>query len=175
MESPYPKYSDDYSPSITDSAAMTFKSSEHSSKSSVPDAGTVTKLPERLTKLAHLASKHPSDRDSIIIHQYLDTVESLLDPRAAESRLKDKDAESAVSTTSSNSPPSLTADRRGASDANNDEIRSQLTVLLDEVTALNFELKERRNESFSIYDYYNHKCTVLEQKIAELKDVIQDL
>lgn len=52
---------------------------------------------------------------------------------------------------------------------------SQLSALLDEVTALSSELYDRRNESFRIYDLFILKCQGLEGRIEGLDDEVREL
>lgn len=136
-----------------------------------------TTLPDRLTKLARLTVTRAwiSHHDLIIINHCLDTIESLVDPRAALtkeiSQYRPRSAGFAgaglVATNST------TADHRAR--LAEEDMTSRLADLLHEVTALKNELDERRKESTQIYALFEDRCRGLERRAREREFEIDGL
>ncbi|KAJ5733945.1 hypothetical protein N7493_002731 [Penicillium malachiteum] len=162
---------------------------EHSSTTELrPARGTPWQ--DRLAELARLASASlgADSRNSNagpLIHQHLDAIESILrDPRP---RLTDE-----MTTREGRRHSFRTKSLLGEPDASDleepewlaktryDERRcqqmsSELTTLLGEVTTLNLELQQRRKESVQIRELYEDKCRGLTRSVAELEDEVSEL
>ncbi|KAG2418113.1 hypothetical protein HFD88_001214 [Aspergillus terreus] len=127
--------------------------------------GDSTNLPDRLARIAHRIACQPvvSPEESTTLHHHLDCIESLLDPTSAfaqEGPVCHPAARSAAALTgAANIPPPAAASPSLA----------QLTALLDEATALNAELRQRRDESFQLYDRLTRECHRLTRRVSELE------
>ncbi|KAL2001472.1 hypothetical protein VTN02DRAFT_1708 [Thermoascus thermophilus] len=167
MHSPHSQHR--LSPSFTDSA-IDMDLSDSGQRSSGTDAHA-TALPDRLTRLAQMAADRPplSEHDSITVHRCLDTIESLLDPRPELSlEIARHRPRRSLSSTA----------KRGAScpsPSTTQPTQHQLATLLEELTAVNAELQQRRNESRLIHDLLTHRCEGLGQRIAQLESDIHEL
>lgn len=130
---------------------------------------TETTLPDRLTRLAGLAVTGAwiSRHDSIIINHCLDTIESLIDPRAALTK-----------GISQCRPRSTGLGGAGLAATNpttedhwtqpvEEDMTSRLASLLHEVTVIKGELDERRKESTRIYALFESRCRGLERRVKE--------
>ncbi|KAL4868576.1 hypothetical protein BDV12DRAFT_96061 [Aspergillus spectabilis] len=150
-------------------------------------------LSKRLTRLAHLstlsAQTHPLTLDARSIHQCLDTLESLLDPRShltreitlcrpdagidgKASRKLDNPKQPNISLSSAHSRSrslKVTPTKRTA------PIRSSLAAIHDEVKTLADEFMKRRDETVHIYELYDQDRNRLRNRIAELEAEIEDL
>lgn len=176
MESAHPTtHSDRHSPNFADSA-IDMELSDKGSISHIPDVD-IRPLSDRLTRLAHLATQENtrfSEDDSNTLHRCLDTIESLLDPRAALtqeiSKCRPQSVHSGTATTVTCRPAA--GDR---AEPANEAGHPYFTDILEQVTALNVELTERRNESFRIYDLFGIKCQALSSRISELESEIHEL
>lgn len=128
-----------------------------------------TTLPDRLTRLAHLAVTRAwtSHHDSIIINHCLNTIESLVDPRAALAKeiSQCRPRSTGFGGAGLVATNSTTADH-WARPAEED-MTSRLADLLHEVTALKNELDGRRKESTRIYALFEDRCRGLERKVRE--------
>ncbi|KAJ6090200.1 hypothetical protein N7486_009015 [Penicillium sp. IBT 16267x] len=144
---------------------------------------------DRLTELARLASASlgADSRDSNagpLIHQHLDAIEAILrDPQPelaqevahgfrrrsfrTKSLLGDPDAAELKR-------PDWLAKSR-FDQRKREEMASQLTALLGEVTSLNQELRQRHTESVEIREVYEDRCRGLTRTVAELEDEVSEL
>lgn len=163
------------------------------------DAATRTPWPERLVKLARLATTATgigpdNAKTAHSIHSHLDAIENMLhDPRPEltrevvncrpDSGLRSQSVGSDTSIGSRGKEPSVPL--ASAQDHRNelvnddgfkkDEILSQLTSLLDEVNTLNAQLEARRKESSEICDLYEERCRGSERAVAELELEVVEL
>lgn len=136
-------------------------------------------LPERIAGLAHLISQNTqiSSDDSTTLHQHLDSIESLLDPRPRltkeVAKCRPPSPQSGATTQSlGNSPASTAADPVPSA---NEPSYTQLSAVLGEVTALGAELSQRRRESSHIYDCFTRECQRLAQRISNLEEENDEL
>ncbi|KAL5361360.1 hypothetical protein BJX96DRAFT_83834 [Aspergillus floccosus] len=134
--------------------------------------GNSANLPDRLARIAHRIARQAvvSPEESITLHHHLDCIESLLDPTSAAVQeapvCRPAAAWSAAALTgAADIPPPAAASPSLA----------QLTALLDEATALNTELQQRRDESFRLYDRLTRECHRLTRRVSELEDVLHYL
>lgn len=176
MHSPHSQHR--LSPSFTDSA-IDMDLSDSGQRSSGTDAHA-TALPDRLTRLAHMAADRSplSEHDSITVHRCLDTIESLLDPRPELSvEIARHRPRSSFSSTTKRivSCPSSASAAVCPTPSTTQATQHQLANLLEELTAVNAELLQRRNESRHIHDLFTHRCEGLEQRIAQLESDIHEL
>ncbi|KAJ5659800.1 hypothetical protein N7507_006251 [Penicillium longicatenatum] len=156
-----------------------------------PDTRPATRTPwqDRLAELAHLASASlgADSRDSNagpLIHRHLDAIEAILrDPQPefaqevahggrrrsfrTKSLLGDPDAAELKE-------PDWLAKSRNE-ERKRQEMASQLTTLLGEVTSLNQELQQRHTESVEIREVYEDRCRGLTRTVAELEDEVSEL
>ncbi|KAE8384099.1 hypothetical protein BDV23DRAFT_43508 [Aspergillus alliaceus] len=155
--------------------------SHPTSPSEVHDTGEdATLLPERLAKLAHMASQnaHVSTEDTTAVYHCLDTLEALFDPRPkltqeiVKCRPPRIYPETSTLVAPSSAYPSPMEDRAASV---NEPFHPQLQALLNEVTALNVELNQRREESFRIYALLMRESQGLSRRISELEDEVHEL
>lgn len=163
------------------------------------DAATRTPWPERLVKLARLATTATgigtdNDKTAHSIHSHLDAIENMLhDPRPELTRevvncrpgsgLRSQSVGSDASIGSNGKEPSVplapAQDHRNGlvnqDGFKKEEILSQLTRLLDEVNVLHAQLEGRRKESSEICDLYEERCRGLERTVAELELEVVEL
>ena len=158
-------------------------------------------LAARLAKLAMNARKSDngiksrsfSKTDRAILHRCLETIENTLflpddgdddDPRPTLTQEIAKHRPQGINLTPHYpSPPlSTVAELSPSAVSHTAEPRSephptesQLTVVLEQVTALGSELDKRRRETFQIYELFSQKCQGLERRIAGLEDEVREL
>lgn len=157
-------------------------------------------LAARLAKLAMNARKSDngtgsrsfSKSDTAILHRCLNTIENTLylpeddddnDPRPTLTQEITKHRPQSLNLTPHYpSPPSTVAEPSPSAVSHTAEPKSephptgsQLTAILEEVTALGNELDRRRREAFHIYELLTQKCQGLEQRVAGLEDEIREL
>ncbi|KAE8421615.1 hypothetical protein BDV36DRAFT_280455 [Aspergillus pseudocaelatus] len=140
----------------------------------------VTPLPQRLAKLAHMLSQNAdvSSEDTTTAHHCLNTLEALLDPRPklTQEVVKCRPTRSCPETSypvASAASCSAPVEYRASSAF--EPSRSQLMALLNEVTALNADLNQRRIESSQIYDLLKRESQGLSRRISELENVVHEL
>lgn len=156
-------------------------------------------LAARLAKLAMNARKNDngiksrsfSKSDTAIIHRCLNTIENTLslpddddnDPRPTLTQEITKHRPQSLSLIPHYpSPPSTAAEPSPSAVSHTAESRSephptgsQLTTILEEVTALGNELDRRRRETSHIYELFTQKCQGLERRVAGLEDEVREL
>ncbi|KAE8144292.1 hypothetical protein BDV25DRAFT_167173 [Aspergillus avenaceus] len=136
---------------------------------------SATLLIERLAKLAHAATQdaHVSSDDATTVHQCLDTLESLLDPRPGLTQqvVKCRPQNANPGTTHFVTPTTTHPSIMPAEDP----LHPQLMALLQEVRTLNAEVNQRRRESSHIYELLTRECRRLSRKVSELEDEIHEL
>lgn len=166
------------SPSFADSAIdMDLSSSAPESSGTDTHAAA---LPDRLTRLAHMAAERSplSEQDSTTIHHCLDTIESLLDPRPELSleiaRHRPRSSLSGITKHIGSRPSSASAADCQTPSATL-KTHHQLAILLKELTAVNAELQQRRIESRHIHDLFTLRCEGLKQRIIQLESEIHEL
>lgn len=158
-------------------------------------------LAARLAKLAMNARKSDngiksrsfSKTDTAILHRCLETIENTLslpddddddDPRPTLTQEIAKHRPQSLnltphypsppsSTVAEPSPPAVSHTTEPRSEPH--PTGSQLTAVLEEVTALGSELDKRRRETFQIYELYTQKCQGLERRIAGLEGEVCEL
>ncbi|GES61032.1 hypothetical protein ABOM_001293 [Aspergillus terreus] len=154
-------------PSQPSSLSISPKSSLDSSSPShvFGPTGDSTNLPDRFARIAHRIACQAvvAPEESATLHHHLDCIESLLYPTsrfAQEGPVCHPPARSAAALTgAADIPPPAAASPSLA----------QLTALLDEATALNAELQQRRDESFRLYDRLTRECYRLTRRVSELE------
>jgi hypothetical protein len=139
-------------------------------------------LPDRLSRIAAQASLHSLDEhNQATVHQYLDAIESLLDPRPGISqeiaRNRPSSPHSGTATPVGSNEPRT---RRSSEDVSSNQTavrtaNSQLMSLLKDVSDANAELQQRRMEARHIHDLFTFKCEGLAQRIIELEDEVHEL
>lgn len=156
-------------------------------------------LAARLAKLAMNARKSDngiesrsfSKSDTAILHRCLNTIENTLslpddddsDPRSTLTQEITKHRPQSLNLTPHYpSPPSTVAEPSPSAASHTAEPRSephptgsQLTAILEEVTALGNELHRRRRETFHIYELFTQKCQGLERRVAGLEGEVREL
>ncbi|KAF9888342.1 hypothetical protein FE257_008775 [Aspergillus nanangensis] len=124
-------------------------------------------IQERLMAIAHRLAHNTacSSDDAVTVHSHLDDIELLLDPRPALTQeiTKYRPAVSAHIVGASSSPSPLSS------------YTPQLTGLLHEITTLNTELKQRRNESVHLYERFTHELRGSTQRVSQLETEICQL
>lgn len=149
-------------------------------------------IAERSSSTTSSSHNGLDEQNTTTIHEYLDTIESLLDPRPELSR------EISRSRPRPLSPSSRTtiAGREGLTKHSQSFVQEQegegnqmqqswipyspsandqLQVLLRGATKVTAELKQRRIETRHIHDLYTFKCERLAQKIIELENEVHEL
>ncbi|KAF7591392.1 hypothetical protein BBP40_001619 [Aspergillus hancockii] len=179
---PYPPRLDQLSPphSLPEHTWETDISRPASPLNSHDTGEDATLLPKRLAKIAHIVSEndHVSREDTTAAHHCLDTLEALLDPRPRltqevfRCRPQSIYSEASQPVTSAGTCPSPMGNHIVST---NEPSHPQLIALLNEVTALNRELNQRRKESYRIYDLLTRECQGLTRRISELKDEVHEL
>lgn len=156
-------------------------------------------LAARLAKLAINARKGDngaksrsfSKSDTAILHRCLNTIENTLslpndddnDPRPTLTQEITKHRPQSLNLTPHYpSPPSTVAEPSPSAASHTTEPRSephpsgsQLTAILEEVTALGNELHMRRREAFYIYELFTQKCQGLERRVSGLEGEVREL
>jgi hypothetical protein len=182
------------SPSFTDSAIDVELSesgrTEQSEQSHVDD-----ELETRLARIAQLAAAQDSFRGldgdgRAAVERYLDGLEGqLLDPRPqitreiAKNRPVSRSASNSSTTaeagTGTVTPTAITqtTTTRRRKDENRamEQTSHDLTALLEELSAVNAELQQRRVEACHIYDLFTSKCEGMAQRIIELDHETHEL
>ncbi|OGM49958.1 hypothetical protein ABOM_001293 [Aspergillus bombycis] len=180
--SPYPARLDQLSPphSLPENTWET-DMSRPTPSSDVHNAGEdAMPLPQRLAKIAHMISQNAdvSSEDTTTVHHCLNTLEALLDPRpkltqevvkCRPTRIYPETSHPVASAASCSVP----MEDRGSSAF--EPSSSQLIALLNEVTALNVDLDQRRKESSQIYDLLKRECQGLSRRISELENEVHEL
>jgi hypothetical protein len=179
--SSYPARSDQLSPpnSLSEHTWKTDISSTTSPSDAHDTDEDVTLLPKRLAKIAHIVSEnvHVSQEDTTTVHHCLDTLEALLDPRPSltqeviKCRPQSVYFETSHLATASTNPSPM----EDCASPANEPSHPQLIALLNEVTALNTELNQRRKESYHIYNLLTRECQGLTRRISELEDEVHEL
>ncbi|GAM36712.1 pogo transposable element [Talaromyces pinophilus] len=183
-------------PSFTDSAIDVELTEEfahdqdHEDEDEVVDttasSSHVTRLNERIVHIAQLvadknALRGLSQDDCAAVSTYLDNIEKLLDPR--------RDISQAIalgrpSSSTSNATPTTKispaiADYRHKSipkgTTQSQTVSHDLTSILQELTNVNTELRQRYLESRHIHDVFIVKCEGLAQRILELEEEVHEL
>ena len=136
-------------------------------------------LPERIAGLAHLVSQSTqiSSDDSATLHQHLDSIESLLDPRPRLTQEVAKCRPSSPQSDATNQPPGSPPETPATDPVRsaNELSQAQLSAVLSEVTALGVEFCQRRSESSYIYDQFTSECKRLTRRISGLEEEIDEL
>ncbi|KAL5333023.1 hypothetical protein BJX70DRAFT_81089 [Aspergillus crustosus] len=137
-------------------------------------------LSERLTRLAHLSAlssqAHPLTLDARSIHQCLNTLESLLDPRSHITRqIAFCRPDPATGTKIVSSTHSRSRSLEVTSTKQPRSIPSGLAVVHDELKALADEFRKRRDESLHIYSLCDQEGKRLRSRVAELETEIEEL
>ncbi|KAE8323741.1 hypothetical protein BDV39DRAFT_130835 [Aspergillus sergii] len=180
--SPYPARLDQLSPphSLPEHTWET-DMSRPTSPSDAHDTGEdATHLPQRLAKIAHMVSQNVdvSSEDTIAAHHCLNTLEALLDPRPKLTQEVVKCRPTRIYPETSHpvaSAASCSAPMEDRASSAFEPSSSQLIALLNEVTALNADLNQRRKESSQIYDLLRRECQGLSRRILELENVVHEL
>jgi hypothetical protein len=155
------------------------------SNSSKPLSAHTVPLSGRLTRLAHLAAdqlaprNHLSEHDHSVLSHHLDAIESFLDPRPELSR---EIARNRPQSPSSDTISSVRASSKEGkwlgtqiSTPESQSVNRQLAVLLNALSHVTAQLRQRRIESRHIHDLYTLKCESMAQKIIQLEDQVHDL
>ncbi|PYH46843.1 uncharacterized protein BP01DRAFT_238527 [Aspergillus saccharolyticus JOP 1030-1] len=144
-------------------------------------------LPARLIRLARLVSESNLRplTDSTTLHQYVEKIEDLLDPRPALSQeiARCRPRASSRPPSPESSPRSPHINSRGiplpsTADpvASVQEIsHSQLKSLLGEITTMKAEFSERRKESLEIHSLLIQERQALNRRLSELDEEIHEL
>ncbi|KAK1147663.1 hypothetical protein N8T08_001007 [Aspergillus melleus] len=139
------------------------------------------RLPERIAGLAHLVSQNTrlSSDDSTTLHQHLDSIESLLDPRPRlteeVAKCRPPGSQSGATKQLPGNPPAPPSPTTDPGRSVNDISQAQLSAVLSEVTALGAELCQRRKESSHIYDRFTRECQAQAQRISDLEEEMDEL
>ncbi|KAL4778798.1 hypothetical protein BJX76DRAFT_121833 [Aspergillus varians] len=156
-------------------------------------------IADRLTRLANLSTLHrnqatPLTLDARTVHQCLDTLESLLDPRSNLTReislcRRPQTSPGARLDFNNNAPRKLDTSRKRASSDGHSRFRSlevvsarcparmssELVAVHDEVKMLGEAFVKRREETLHIYMLYDMERKRLESRVAELEADIEEL
>ncbi|THC88147.1 hypothetical protein EYZ11_012404 [Aspergillus tanneri] len=115
-----------------------------------------------------------SPDDSMTLHQHLDALESLLDPRPSLTReiakCRPRSSPLGATTLPTDSLPPIDPIH-----SINDRSHSQLTAVLTEVTTLGTEICHRRKESSHIYDLFTRERQELARRILDLEQEVDEL
>lgn len=169
------------SSSFADSAIDIDVTNTGTIKSSLASAREVS-IAGRLSRIADFAaesSRHTFDADeSAALHECLDDLEAILDPRPEFSREIARNRPlSSHSTTPIASPTCQFRQlHENAPDGQTVSLAAQaLTSLLEELSSVNSELQQRRVEARHIHDLFTYKCEGLAQRVIELEDEVHEL
>ncbi|KAL1964029.1 hypothetical protein VTN77DRAFT_7575 [Rasamsonia byssochlamydoides] len=180
MNSPHPQRHR-LSPSFADSAIDVDLTDTSASKESVSHNHAIP-LPDRLSRIAAQASlRSLGEQECAAVHQYLDAIETLLDPRPGLSReIARNRPSSSRSGTATPAVSPTTRTRRSSDDVPSDQkalvtAHRQLTVLLKDLSDANAQLQQRRMEARHIHDLFTSKCEGLAQRVIELEEEVHEL
>lgn len=146
----------------------------------------VTQLNKRIVHIAQLvadknALQRLSEDDCAAVSTYLDNIEKILDPRRNISRtiaLNRPSSSTSNATPTPKTPPAI-ADYRLKSipeaRTQSQTVSHDLTSILQELTSVNSELRQRYLESRHIHDVFIVKCEGLAQRILELEEEVHEL
>lgn len=146
----------------------------------------VTQLNERIVHIAQLvadknALRELSQDDCAAVSTYLDNIEKILDPRRNISRTiaLNRPSSSTSNAAPTTKSPLAIADYRLKSipkaTTQSQTVSHDLTSILQELTNVNTELRQRYLESRHIHDVFIVKCEGLAQRILELEEEVHEL
>lgn len=164
----------------------------------VPLSERISSLARRIATTERSSSTTSSPRNGLdeqnttTIHEYLDTIESLLDPRPELSREIGRSRPRPLSPSSRTTiagregltkhSQSFVQEQEGEGNQmqqswipDSSSVNNQLQALLKGATKVTAELKQRRIEARHIHDLYTFKCERLAQKIIELENEVHEL
>lgn len=169
------------SPSFADSAIDIELTDASGSKGSVSHDHAIP-LPDRLARIAAQVSLRSLDEhECAAVHKYLDSIETILDPRPGLSReiARNRPSSSRSGTaTPIASPTTRTARSSDDVPSNQTAVQTasrQLTSLLKDLSEANAQLQQRRMEARHIYELFTFKCEGLAQRIIELEEEVHEL
>ncbi|KAI7968827.1 hypothetical protein EIK77_002823 [Talaromyces pinophilus] len=183
-------------PSFTDSAIDVELTEEfahdqnHEDEDEVVDttasSSHVTRLNERIVHIAQLvadknALRGLSQDDCAAVSTYLDNIEKLLDPRRDISQtiaLGRPSSSTSNATPTTKIPPAIADYRHNSipkATTQSQTVSHDLTSILQELTNVNTELRQRYLESRHIHDVFIVKCEGLAQRILELEEEVHEL
>lgn len=153
-----------------------------------PLNGNSDSLKERIVHIAQLVANNdalpglPQD-DRAAVNAYLDNIEKILDQRQDISRkvALSRPASSTGNTTPTTKSPLAIADPRrkpiskATTPSQSQTVSRDLTSILQELTTVNSELRQRYLESRHIHDVFIVKCEGLAQRIIELEEEVHEL
>lgn len=146
------------------------------------ESSDATQLKERIVHIAQLvADKNAlqglSQDDCAAVSTYLDNIEKLLDPRREISRTiaLNRPALSTSNATPASSKKTSAQPTIRLSQSQPQTVSHDLTSILQELTNVNSELRQRYLESRHIHDVFIVKCEGLAQRILELEEEVHEL
>jgi hypothetical protein len=157
----------------------------------IAPSSDVTQLNERIVHIAQLVAdknvlRELSQDDCDAVNTYLGNIEKLLDPRRDISRTiaLNRPASSTSNATPTTKSPLAVAplqQRKSIPKATipwqsqSQTVSHNLTSILQELTNVNSELRQRYLESRHIHDVFIIKCEGLAQRILELEEEVHEL
>lgn len=171
------------SPSFADSAIDVELTDASGSKGSVSHNHAIP-LPDRLARIAAQVSLRSLDEhECAAVHKYLDSIETLLDPRPGLSReiARNRPSSSRSGTATPIASPTTRTGRSSDNDVpskNQTAVQTasrQLTSLLKDLSEANAQLQQRRMEARHIHELFTYKCEGLAQRIIELEEEVHEL
>jgi hypothetical protein len=181
MDSPHSQGHHRLSPSFADSGIDVDLTDTNISKSSLANSREAS-IADRLVRIVEFsaeASRHTFDAgETAVLHECLDGLEAILDPRPRFSREIAKNRPSSSRSTTPVASP-ISPIRPLPENAPDNQTVSQtpqaLTNLLEELSSVNSELQQRRLEARHIHDLFTYKCEGLAQRVIELEDEMHEL
>ncbi|KAK2739722.1 hypothetical protein FQN55_009312 [Onygenales sp. PD_40] len=152
------------------------------------DVPSITQRLARLVRLSEngsdkgknsaAASPELSRQKSMVIQQYLDGIEALLDPHGGEMGnestiiMEDEECAKPIPPLPAiiHRPETTPPKYRGPTD-----VHSQLNTLMGDLNVVTTRLEQRRAESLHLNAVFTIKCEKLAQRILQLEDEIQEL